>query len=46
MASQTIVVIAIIAVAIGYLSLRTLRGVRRSRSTAAGCGDDDCGCGH
>lgn len=44
MASQTLAVIAIVAVAAGFLALRLVRTLRQSK--AKGCGSDDCGCGH
>lgn len=44
MERQTLVVLAIVAAAIGYLSLRLLRTLGRSRKPS--CSSDDCGCSH
>ncbi len=46
METQTLMVLAIIGTAVGYLALRALRTLRRSKPASGSCGGDDCGCGH
>ncbi len=46
MGGPSLSVLVILALAIGYLALRTLRTLRRSRPGGSSCDSDDCGCGH
>ncbi len=43
MATDQVVVLAVVAVAAGFLARRLLRSLRSARDTAAGCASD-CGC--
>lgn len=43
--AQTIVVVGILATAVGYLGARAWRKAAAARRAKPGCGPD-CGCGH